>query len=65
MGGLCSVLAAGAPWTDWVLAEYFVAVRQLLAQPETRGDRLVAAARPATSEPAGMYTEGTTTHQAP
>lgn len=56
----------GAPWTDWLLVEYFTGVRQLLGQPETRGKRLPqGAVRPPTPEPAGLYSEGSTSHQAP
>lgn len=64
---VCCARCAGAPWTDWVLSEYFTAVRKLLEQPETRGERLPAGAagRPATPEPVGLYTESQTTHQAP
>lgn len=56
--------AAGAPWTDAGVAEYFTAVRQLLAQPEYAA-AAARARQPAPAEPAGVYTMGETTHQAP
>lgn len=57
---------AGAPWTDAGVAEYFTAAQQLLAQPAFAAGAAAARARqPAPAEPAGVYTQGATTHQAP
>jgi predicted alpha/beta-fold hydrolase len=56
----------GAPWTDAAVAEFFTAAKQLLAQPEFAAAAEAAKARqPAPAEPAGVWTSGTTTHQAP
>lgn len=61
-----SQTAAGAPWTDAAVAEYFTAAKQLLAQPEFAAAAEAAKARqPAPAEPAGVWTSGQTTHQAP
>jgi hypothetical protein len=47
------------------MGEYFDAVRQLLAQPELRDGRVPPEGRPHVGEKEGVYTVGTTTHQAP
>lgn len=48
------------------MAEYFTAVKQLLAQPQFAAAAEAAAARqPPPAEPAGVWTSGQTTHQAP
>lgn len=56
----------GAPWTDAAVSEFFQAARQLLAQPEFGAAGEAARARlPAAGEPAGVYTMGQESHQAP
>lgn len=71
MDGPCCILqctshTAGAPWTDAAVAEYFTAVKQLLVQPQFAAAAEAAQARqPPPAEPAGVWTSGTTTHQAP
>lgn len=57
--------AAGPPWTDPGVSEYFTACRQLLAQRELAGERPQAEDRPRPAEAAGVFTAEETTHQAP
>jgi predicted alpha/beta-fold hydrolase len=47
----------GAPWTDKAVIEYFAAVRKLQIEPDIEKEAVV--------EARGVYTMGTSTHQAP
>lgn len=55
----------GAPWTDKAVAQYFVAVQELLMDEGTRAGHTTPRSGPKVLEPSGVYTVEETTHQAP
>ena len=55
----------GAPWSDRAVTQYFSAVQQLWAAEKGEAAAAAAAAAVGGMEPAGVYTVGSTTHQAP